>query len=52
MYKVKFFREETQVKLEIEVNDFIKNKKIINISYSMAQCGYGFYHGCCILYED
>ena len=52
MIKVKFFREDTQTKPEREVNQFIKNKKIINISYSIAECGYGYIHGCCILYEN
>lgn len=52
MIKVKFFGKNTQFDLEIEVNEFIKNKKIINISYSIAECGYGYIHGCCILYEN
>ena len=52
MAKVKFFREENQVALEQKVNNFIRNKRVINISYSIAELGYGYIHGCCVLYDD
>ncbi len=52
MAKVKFFREDSQLKLEREVDNFIRNKRVINISYSIAELGYGYTHGCCVLYDE
>ena len=52
MIKTKFFSEETIFGLQSEVNSFIKNKTIINISYSVTQCGYGYIHCCCVLYKE
>ena len=52
MTKVKFFREEYQQDLAKEINDFIRNKKIINISYSTNTVGYSVYHYCCVLYVE
>lgn len=50
MTKVKFFREECQDELEREVNNFIRNKRVINISYSTNSVGYSIYHYCCVTY--
>ena len=50
--KAKFFREDNTFDLEKTVNNFIKGKNIINISYSVAKCGYGYIHCCCILYKE
>lgn len=50
MLKTKFFMEDTMVGLELAVNDFIKNKLIVNISYSVATCDAGCMHCCCVLY--
>lgn len=54
MFKTKFFQEDHQWDLEEAVNKFIrdKNKNVINISYTVAPCGYGRTHYCCVLYED
>lgn len=52
MFKTKFISGETQYKLEDEVNKFIKNKKVVNVSYSTVLAGYGVWHYCCVLYED
>ncbi len=51
MPKIAIFREESTLKLEKRVNDFIGNKNVVNVSYSVAECGYGYLHCCCILYE-
>ena len=52
MTKVKFFREEYQGELEREVNNFIRNKRVINISYSTNSVGYSIYHYCCVTYAE
>ena len=52
MNKVRFIRDTSAFKLEEEVNKIIKDKNIINISYSVAQCGYNYNHCCCILYRE
>ena len=51
MLSVKMLEDESMYKLERKVNEFIKNKKVISISYTMAPCGYGYTRECCILYE-
>ena len=52
MTKVKFFREEGQYDLAREVNEFIRNKNVINISYTTNTVGYSVYHYCCVLYNE
>ena len=52
MLKTVFFKEDHLFKLEEKVNDFIKDKIVVNISYSVAQCGYGYIHCCCVLYNS
>ena len=52
MFKTKFITSDTTDDLQTRVNSFIKNKKIINISYTMAGGGYAYLHSCCILYEE
>ena len=42
----------SRYKLEKEINEFIKNKNVINISYAVHMCGYSTYREACILYED
>ena len=63
--QIKLFSEDTQRELEEEVNRFILNKKIINISYSVTPeeirarsndwnvTHYGdvYKYCCCVLYE-
>lgn len=52
MNKVELFREYNESKLQSTINDFIKDKEVINISYSIAPCGYGYVYACCILYHE
>ncbi len=52
MTKVKLFREEGSYALETEVNNFIRDKRVINISYSTNTVGYSIYHYCCVLYVE
>ena len=52
MLKTKFFEEDNASKLEYEVNNFIKDKLVTNISYSVVQCGYDYIHCCCVLYNS
>jgi hypothetical protein len=52
MNKVKFFHEETQIRLEYTVNDFIRDKDIINVSYSINDNSNGYRHVCCVLYKE
>ena len=51
MLKTIFFKEDRLFKLEDKVNEFIKDKTVINVSYSVAPCGYGYIHCCCVLYN-
>ena len=51
MLKVKMLDDESKLGLEGKVNEFIKNKRVISISYVIAPCGYGYTRECCILYE-
>ena len=52
MLKTVYFKEDHLFKLEEKVNDFIKYKIVVNISYSFAQYGYVFIHCCCVLYNS
>ena len=52
MIKTKFFTTDHRWELEDEVNTFIQNKDVINISYTVAQCGFGYIHCCCVLYRE
>ena len=38
--------------LEEEINNFIKDKNVINISYTAYMCGYHTHREACILYEN
>jgi hypothetical protein len=51
MLKVKMMDDESIHDLEKKVNEFIKDKRVISISYAIAPCGYGYTRECCILYE-
>ena len=51
MLKVKMIDDESRFGLEEKVNEFIKNKRVISISYAIAPCVYGHVRECCILYE-
>ena len=50
--KTKFFYAYNEWKLEEEVNKFIQDKNVINISYTVANCGYDYIHCCCVLYRE
>lgn len=52
MTKVRFFSNEHRYELEHAVNDFIRNKNVVNVSYSTSQVGYSIYHYCCVLYSE
>jgi hypothetical protein len=52
MTKTKFFKTEYIWELEGEVNMFIQDKDVINISYTVAEGGYGYIHCCCVLYRE
>ena len=52
MTKTKFLKAERERELEVKVNEFIKNKDIINVSYTVTECGYGYIHCCCVLYRE
>jgi hypothetical protein len=52
MIKTRFFIADDAWELEDKVNEFIQNKDVINISYTVAECGYGYMHCCCVLYKE
>ncbi len=52
MPKVKIIENYSRWELEKEINEFIQDKKIINIAYSTYKCGYTIYREACITYED
>ena len=52
MTKAKCFETNREWELEDKVNKFIQDKDVINISYTVAESGYGYIHCCCILYRE
>ena len=52
MTRVKFFYARQVVTLEQQVNDFIKDKQVINISYSLDGRFDYCHHSCCVLYSE
>ena len=38
--------------LQQKVNDFIKNKNVVNVSYSVVECGDRYMYSCCVLYRE
>lgn len=52
MPKVKIFEDNNSYYLEKEINEFIQDKKVLNISHNIYVCGYSTYYSTCILYED
>lgn len=52
IFKIEIIEDESKVGLERKVNEFIKNKIVISISYAVAPCGYAYIRECCILYEE
>lgn len=52
MFKTKFFSDESPLSLQDKVNKFILDKEVVSISYTVAPCGYGYKHCCCVLYDE
>lgn len=52
MPKVKIFEDNSSYYLEKEINNFIQDKKVLDISYNVHMCGYSAYRSACVLYED
>lgn len=52
MYVTKIIEESKLILLEKEVNDFIKDKEVVNISYSFTTVGIGFFYSALILYKE
>lgn len=48
--KVKIFTDYYEDKVELRVNDFIKDKKVIDIKFSTTHSYIRY--SCCIIYED
>ena len=52
MYVTKIIEEGKLILLEKEVNDFIKDKEVVNISYSFTPIVIGFAYSALILYKE
>lgn len=53
MKKVKIIGNDTEEHLEKEINDFIKDKNVIDIKYTQAYIGYeNSYMSALIIYEE
>lgn len=52
MPKVKIFENNSRWNLEKDINEFIQDKQIINISYSTYKVGYSTYREAIVAYED
>ena len=52
MTKVKMFYEDYHCTLEAEINNFIKDKRVISVSYSAIVIGYRSKHCACVTYEE
>ena len=50
MQKVKIFKESNIVSLQRKINDFIKDKTVVNISFSMSD-NVSEWYGAIVLYE-
>ena len=51
MYRVETFYEEYRSDLERKINEFIKNKNVVNVSYSTQMVGYSVHHYALVCYE-
>ena len=52
MFKVKILESNNSYFLEKDINEFIKDKIVINVSYSAYMCGYSTYREACVLYKE
>lgn len=50
--RIKVFYKDSHFGLENVVNEFIKNKEVIDIKFSVAKANLGYYYTACILYKD
>lgn len=50
--KVEIFVRENQYGLQREINAFIKDKQVINISFSTVKKDLGYCYTACVLYQD
>lgn len=50
MTKIKLFSSECPAELQQEVNNFLKGKFLVNVSYSTNIVGYSIIHYCCVTY--
>ena len=51
MSRVEMFNSDSQYELEKKINAYIKDKKVISVSYSTTLVGYSVNHYACICYE-
>jgi hypothetical protein len=49
--RVEIFGEETKRELEDVINEFIKDKEVIDIKFSTVKRNLGYYYTVCILYK-
>lgn len=49
--KCRIFEYDSRIRLEDEINDFIKTKTVINISLGVSKHGYRDYYTAVVLYE-
>nr|DAQ69279.1 MAG TPA: Sporulation protein Cse60 [Caudoviricetes sp.] len=49
--RVEIFGQETKRELEDEINEFIKDKEVIDIKFSTVKRNLGYYYTVCILYK-
>ena len=51
MNRVEMFDSNSQYELEKMINAYIKDKKVISVSYSTTLVGYSVHHHACVCYE-
>ena len=52
MTKVKFLNAASSGALENEVNKFIRDRDVVNVSFSTARFGYSLWFYCSVLYRE
>ena len=52
MFKVEMFDEESCITLEIKINEFIKNKEVVNVSLSTYAVGHRTWNRAIVLYKN
>ena len=51
MTKIKIFENSVRYLMEDDVNKFIANKEVINISFAVCNKSGTYYH-CCVVYKE